>query len=182
MQFNVSGLLKESPGSVRAMDVDGRFGAPAQGATDSIWDRSFGMRVEGAVSMMRTDAGIWVQATLSCEVVCTCGRCLEPHLRDIDLAVDEEFYPAGSPAQVEEADETQFISPDNVLDLLPTIHQYAALGVPMKPLCNEKCAGMCPGCGVNLNLEGCSCAVRSGERGLGRLRELSVLVQVNDRS
>ncbi len=161
MQFNVSGLLKEPGGSTRSFDVDGAAKAPGSTVgVDSIWDRSSGMHIAGSVAMMRTDVGIWVQASLSCEVVCACSRCLVAHARVIDLAIDEEFYPKGSLARLGDADETQFISMDNVLDLLPTMQQYAALGIPISPLCRKDCAGMCDGCGLNLNVATCSCSAR----------------------
>ena len=161
MQFNVSGLLKEPSGSTRKFDLDGTAKAPgAIVVVDSIWDRSSGMHIAGSVAMMRTDVGIWVRASLSCEVVCACSRCLMAHPRVIDLSIDEEFYPEGSLARLDDADETQFISVDNVLDLLPAMQQYAALGIPMNPLCRYDCAGMCYGCGVNSNVTTCSCAAQ----------------------
>ncbi len=159
MQFNVSGLLKEPTGATRRLEVDATITAPADACgLDSIWDRSSGIRVAGPVSMMRTDAGIWVRARLSCEVVCACSRCLAPHSQSTELSVDEEFYPRGQGPMLEEADETQLITPDNVLDLIPTMQQYAALAIPMSPLCAPRCAGMCQTCGSNLNAAACPCA------------------------
>lgn len=170
MQFNVSGLLKEPSGSTRTFDVDGTAKAPGSiVGVDSIWDRSSGMRIAGSVAMMRTDVGIWVQASLTCEVVCACSRCLVAHARIIDLAIDDEFYPDGSLAGLDDADETQFISINNVLDLLPTMQQYAALGIPMSPLCRDECAGMCDSCGLNLNVSTCSCSVQLSDPRWGRL-------------
>ncbi len=176
MQFNVSGLLKEPSGSTRTFDVDGTAKAPGSiGGFDSIWDRSSGMGIAGSVAMMRTDVGIWVQANLTCEVVCACSRCLVAHARVIDLAIDEEFYPEGALARLDDADETQFISLDNVLDLLPTMQQYAALGIPMSPLCRNDCAGMCDSCGLNLNVTTCSCSDRHNDPLWGQLLDLRAL-------
>jgi uncharacterized protein len=31
------------------------------------------------------------------------------------------------------------------------------LAVPMKPLCRDDCAGLCPSCGTNLNRGSCGC-------------------------
>ena len=46
---------------------------------------------------------------------------------------------------------------DQVLDLSEAVRQYALLALPMKPLCQEDCAGLCPQCGANLNGGSCSC-------------------------
>jgi DUF177 domain-containing protein len=44
-----------------------------------------------------------------------------------------------------------------VLDLLPVLHDTILLAIPLAPTCQEECKGICPGCGVNLNLETCQC-------------------------
>jgi uncharacterized protein len=32
-----------------------------------------------------------------------------------------------------------------------------ALAVPVQPLCREDCLGLCPRCGIDRNVERCSC-------------------------
>ena len=174
MQFNVSPLLKEPTGSTRNFDLD--EAAPAPRSTfgiDTIWDRSSGMELRGQVTMLRTDGGVWVTAGVACTVVCSCSLCLASHPRTIELAIDEEFYPSGSRAREDDADESQFISPDNILDLVPTVQQYAALGIPMKPVCRDNCAGMCQSCGANFNLTGCACPTRVADARWGPLLDLA---------
>lgn len=164
MQFNVSGLLKEPTGATRRIEVEGTISAPADAfGVDSIWDRSSGIGVRGPVSMMRTDAGVWVGAKVASTVVCACSRCLAPHEQSAVLSIDEEFYPRGHAPMLDEADETQFISPDNVLDLVPTMQQYAALAIPMSPLCAAGCAGICHSCGADLNAVRCACGHRAAD-------------------
>jgi len=41
------------------------------------------------------------------------------------------------------------------LDTLPLIREVLLLEVPMRPLCREDCAGLCPVCGANWNMETC---------------------------
>ncbi len=41
------------------------------------------------------------------------------------------------------------------LDTLPLIREVLLLEVPMRPLCREDCAGLCPVCGANWNVETC---------------------------
>ena len=136
MQFNVSKLLKQATGSTRNFHLEDRVKPPDRiTVADSLWDRSSDMRVNGKGSMLRTDAGIWVNARMTCEVVCVCALCLSNYNLTIELLIDEEFYPADAVSSAGDPDETQFILPDNILDLLPSIQQYASLGIPMKPLC-----------------------------------------------
>ena len=45
----------------------------------------------------------------------------------------------------------------HILDLSEAVRQYAIIGVPMKVLCREECAGLCMVCGKNLNEGSCYC-------------------------
>ena len=49
------------------------------------------------------------------------------------------------------------IDEHHILDLTEAVRQYALLALPMKPLCRQDCAGLCPTCGHNLNQGGCGC-------------------------
>ena len=50
------------------------------------------------------------------------------------------------------------------LDLAPMVREVIVLDAPMSPLCRDDCQGLCPECGVDLNVE----TVRL-RRGGGRL-------------
>jgi uncharacterized protein len=47
--------------------------------------------------------------------------------------------------------------------------------VPLRPLCREDCAGLCPQCGHNLNLGQCSCRRGQGDVRLEKLRAFTVV-------
>ncbi|MGC8845244.1 MAG: YceD family protein [Candidatus Hydrogenedens sp.] len=47
------------------------------------------------------------------------------------------------------------------IDLTPYIWEELVLDMPYKFLCSERCAGLCPICGTNLNHETCSCNINS---------------------
>ena len=42
--------------------------------------------------------------------------------------------------------------------------EQVLLSIPMKPLCDDNCLGLCPQCGTNRNLESCSCAAAADAR------------------
>ena len=46
------------------------------------------------------------------------------------------------------------------------------LALPMKPLCQEDCRGLCPQCGVNRNTGTCDCNVQWEDPRLAALRNL----------
>jgi uncharacterized protein len=44
------------------------------------------------------------------------------------------------------------------IDLPEIAREQIYLLLPLKPLCREMCAGLCPRCGANRNLETCGCS------------------------
>ena len=92
-----------------------------------------------------------------------CSRCLEPypfahastfHVRfrpRPQLSAEEEVEIGG-----EEELDVEFYS-DRTVPLRDLALEQIQLAIPMKPLCDESCLGLCPKCGVNRTREGCSC-------------------------
>ena len=66
---------------------------------------------------------------------------------------------------------TAFYSNDQI-DLGHLIVEQLQLAVPMKPLCDEACKGLCPQCGMNLNTGSCDCSQTWEDPRLAALRNL----------
>jgi len=45
----------------------------------------------------------------------------------------------------------------NEIDLGAFFREVISLALPVKPLCDEGCAGLCPHCGIELGVETCDC-------------------------
>ncbi len=91
-----------------------------------------------------------------------CSRCLEP----FDIAVDPRSTPCfcrwlrmRAADEQEVADEDLGVSfyKDETLDLGELMREQFYLALPMKPLCQPDCKGLCPVCGINRNRETCTC-------------------------
>jgi uncharacterized protein len=109
----------------------------------------------------------------------TCARCLEPypfassstfHLRfeprlEVPLPEDEEIEIAPDELDVEFYSERSIPLRDLALEQIQ-------LSIPMKPLCNDNCLGLCPNCGVNRNRETCACEESIVDDRWGALREI----------
>jgi uncharacterized protein len=153
MQVNVAQLLKGDVGSVRDYEVDGVIDVTENGK---------GSPVRGEVSLTRTDRSILAKGVVNSEVELTCSRCLNQFNCPLTLNIEEEYFPTTdivSGASLSSSDESDRFTIDehHVLDLTEALRQCALLAIPMKPLCREDCAGLCPNCGHNLNLGPCSC-------------------------
>ena len=80
----------------------------------------------------------------------TCRRCLEPATGVVEDEVCELCCEDGDI-------ETTYPLHGDLLDLAPVVRDACILDLPLAPLCRADCAGLCPECGVNRNLEQCSC-------------------------
>ena len=154
MHVNVSQLLKEPSGSRRSFEIDDRL-ALEDGAGES--------RVTGTARFLRTDKGVWVSAALESAVQATCSRCTALFDASVHLTIEEEFFPqadalTGARMQLPtDSDGSTSIDRQHDLDLADVVRQYAAISLPMKPVCGDDCAGICITCGANLNETMCTC-------------------------
>ena len=150
-QISVSELFKEPIGSTRHYEINETF---------DVGGDSY--EVQGEVKLIRTDRGMLVKGTLHTEVEVICSRCLSLFGYPLTLNIEEEYLSTTdivSGASLSLPEEPGYFTIDEhyVLDLTEAIHQYIMLATPMKPLCREGCAGICPTCGHNLNQGLCGC-------------------------
>ena len=91
-----------------------------------------------------------------------CSRCLEPFTWPIDASFDLCYHPhtmntGEGEREVEEDDLTAAFYENETIDLGQLMAEQFYLALPMKPLCGERCKGLCAACGTNLNRATCSC-------------------------
>jgi len=151
VQINVSQQLKASIGTTRDYEVNGIVDIEGGNVT-----------VKGMVRLTRTDRSILAGGSLHTEIELTCSRCLSLFGCPLTLTIEEEYFPttdiySGTPLTLPDEPSYFTIDEHNILDLTEAIRQYAILAIPMKPLCHQDCAGLCPTCGANLNLSSCNC-------------------------
>ena len=113
--------------------------------------------------VFRDLAGYRLEARLSYEQTLTCTRCLQPLARsvedEIQLAIDtSSSEPMLGEHELTTSDLKTLFLEGRELDTTPILMEQLQLNIPMKPLCREDCAGLCPHCGVDRNSERCACA------------------------
>jgi uncharacterized protein len=89
--------------------------------------------------------GVLLTATVDLEVGAVCGRCLDPVELQLSAPIQELFAYEPDP----EDDEAPMVSGD-VIDLEPVVRDAVVLALPLNPLCDEDCQGLCPTCGARL--------------------------------
>ena len=153
MHINVAQLLQATVGTTRDYQVSESVDVAGDGSA---------RLVQGEVELLRTPRSIVAKGALHTDVELTCSRCLSQFTYKITLNFEEEYIPtvdvlSGAPLPPPEEAGAFTIDGHHVIDLTEAIRQYTVLAIPMKPLCKEECAGLCPGCGQNLNQETCDC-------------------------
>ncbi|HEY6138065.1 MAG TPA: DUF177 domain-containing protein [Thermoanaerobaculia bacterium] len=107
-----------------------------------------------------------------------CARCLEPYPFANTSAFHLTFAPR--PETSEENEEIE-VGPDELdvefysersVPLKQLAAEQIQLSIPMKPLCDESCLGLCPQCGANRNRESCSCQSSVVDERWGALEDI----------
>lgn len=137
-------------------------------AQRQIRDFQFPSSMEIELIYYRSGRELFFRGSFGGMVEAQCSRCLKPYA--FRLGNDFEFILV--PAAVQFGQKAGEISREEIglsyysaeeINLTPLIREQVLLALPTRPLCEENCRGLCSGCGVNLNDEGCVCAASAGD-------------------
>ncbi|MCB5910766.1 YceD family protein [Streptomyces sp. SF28] len=102
--------------------------------------------------------GVLVTGTARATVKGECVRCLEPLERELEADFQEMFAypdadartrPAESGDDAEDEEDTLSLE-DDMFDLEPVLRDAVVLALPLQPVCQDDCPGLCSECGVRL--------------------------------
>lgn len=167
MLVNVAQQLKANIGSVHKYDVNEQVDVAGGSGV-----------VRGELQLVRTDRSILVKGSLDAEMMVECSRCLGRFSCHLPLKVEEEYFPVtdvdtGVRLPPPEDSDSFTIDERHIIDLTEALRQYVLMAIPMKPLCRESCAGLCPRCGKNLNQGRCDCPTEEIDSRWAVLKEIS---------
>ncbi|MEV5175224.1 DUF177 domain-containing protein [Streptomyces flaveolus] len=103
--------------------------------------------------------GVLVTGTARATAEGECVRCLEPVELELEADFQEMFsYPdaddrgrvIAEPGDDAEDDEDRLFVEDGLIDLEPVLRDAVVLALPMQPVCQEDCPGLCSECGARL--------------------------------
>ena len=134
--------LGRRPGSMRR--VQRTAPAPADWALELVRVAE-GADVELDLRLEAVMDGVLVSGSVRAPLQAECGRCLEPVEAVLDADVQELF--AYDPADAD--DEVSVLNGD-FLDLRPLLRDAVVLAMPVNPVCDDACAGLCATCGGRL--------------------------------
>jgi uncharacterized protein len=133
------------------------------------------VRVAGRIR--RRNEEVELQGTLVTRAAVACGRCLKPVEFPIDVKFAERFAPAVAwrdeeQHELQQEDLNLAVFDGEAIELDDLVKEEILLAMPGHILCDEKCKGLCPHCGANLNETSCDCATNQIDSRWEKLKDL----------
>lgn len=183
MRVNV-GRISRDKGATLDFELEERLG-PLEAPGRTV---EFAGPVAVAGTVTNTGKCLVVQGVIRAEAMLACDRCLEEFRRRLEIPFEAEFFrqahEGGGDSEREDAfhqairqEEEAFLAEHGrlfrgeELELADTVREELSLALPMRNLCREECAGLCPVCGANLNQTTCDCARETVDPRLSALQE-----------
>src|SRR5574338_520950 len=122
----------------------------------------------GSVTIGRTPQGLVVQGRFSAETTLACVRCLKEFKYPLQWEITGLYA-----FNKKSVSESELLVPDDAHpDLAPLIREYALLEIPIKPLHDPECKGLCIECGQDLNVKDCGHSQESDDSPFATLKDL----------
>ena len=138
--------------------------------------------IRGEVSVVREFDHLRLNGSVTAPVVFSCSRCLVDYdsliesnftiffRKDVGQYCDQEEIELGEQDLI-----SSYYSGDEI-DLTHEIEEQVAMEMPLKPLCNHSCKGLCQVCGIDLNLSQCSCSDETISLKFSALKDFKVSI------
>ncbi len=124
--------------------------------------------VIGAAQVGRTQQGLVVQGSFSGDTTLQCVRCL----KDFPYHVNWHFTELYA-FNDKSVSESGLILPESAqIDLAPLLREYALLEIPISPIHDAECKGLCIECGQDLNIKDCGHSQNNEDSPFSELKKL----------
>ena len=112
--------------------------------------------------IVRASPGFRLTAQVRYRQTLECPRCLGRSPSEVEARVElliqpQSKEPVVGELELEESDLGVLFVEGDTLDTEPILMEQIQLNVPMRQLCRQDCAGLCPQCGIDRNVDSCDC-------------------------
>lgn len=122
----------------------------------------------GKVDIGRTPQGLVVQGKFEADTKLECVRCLGEFTYPLNWDFTELYA-----FNKKSVSESGLLLPEDAhIDLAPLLREYALLEVPINPLHDPECKGLCPVCGQDLNILDCGHRPDNSDSPFAKIRDL----------
>ena len=137
--------------------------------------KSFVSPVRLDLDVMRSSTEIVLRGSAGVDVTFDCGRCLREYSTRLEAGLNILcLLGAASSEDMDGCREGVIEVPLNsrFIDISDEVRSELMVHLPVKPLCDEGCKGLCPICGTDLNETSCSCKSDEHDSRWDALRKL----------
>lgn len=145
MKINVSGILRRAGATLK---VDEKI------KIDSIDYKGDLIPVNSPVDVSavitNTEGNLLITGKIKADLTLKCSRCLESFNYLFENDFEEEL------SNNDDSEDAIHFEGETI-DITDIVVNNILLYLPISTLCSEDCKGLCPKCGVNLNINPCDC-------------------------
>lgn len=165
--------ITESPKKIRFAETIGELNS----SDDLVRDFRFPEVVNVDVAYYRSGRELFFEGWVGGRIEGHCSRCLKSYSFELENKFNFVLTPDPFSAKSKELNRDEMglsFYASKEINLFPFIREQVLLALPTRPLCEEGCRGLCPGCGADLNEEPCLCAVSRDDQRTALLRTLKL--------
>jgi uncharacterized protein len=139
LRINVGFLLHQSVGISRKFEFD----EPTVQVAEDLDVYDF----QGTIKFTRTAQGLYAHGTFLASTPLECVRCLSDFRQELSIEIDELFiYPPDK-----NSDPLLNVPETGIVDLTGLLREVLTLDIPIQPLCDPSCQGLCAICGERVS-------------------------------
>jgi uncharacterized protein len=142
-------------------------------------DFEFEAPLQSEARISKMGQSILIEGTVQTRLRLRCVRCLNEFVYPLSSTFELTLHSIKEAAFPEEAEldredmEKSFFEGGGI-HLSEIACGQVFLEIPYQPLCQEKCKGLCPVCGKDLNLSSCDCVKEEFHSGFSALQKLKL--------
>ena len=126
----------------------------------------------------KVEKEITIEGRISTKIEMMCSRCLKSYETSLDDTFEVIYRPQpdedklGEEIELDDTEMNVTYYQGDSISIDELLREQLLLLLPMKPLCQIDCAGLCPICGKDLNEERCTCSRENFDPRLAVLEKL----------
>ena len=143
-------LVETSPFVLEVADLEPGIGREVRIRTRAEWALEGSTLVSDVAADLTINGhagGVMVTGVVEAEFDQACNRCLKHFESPMSVSFAQDFV-------ADEGNDYRVI--DDEIDTEPMLRDELLLAVPLVPVCQIDCKGLCPECGTDLNTHACS--------------------------
>jgi DUF177 domain-containing protein len=132
---------------------------------DTVESDAITLPVRAQLRIEKVGSEVVVRGELITNIKLQCSRCLKDFWNEMSVPVNVVYHPieelkGEEKYQVKGEELDMDFYSEKEMDMLTLMTEQVLLNIPMKPLCNDFCKGICLKCGKDLNLGSCNCSTK----------------------